>query len=213
MSISNGRLKLRFPCDCVSGRKENYGDPWSDVTKNKLFSDGTKEEILNLVAEEPKTISQLAKAINLSAPSIHKHVNELLSSELIRDSIEWEKLHPKERYYEPNFPVVRAEECEGLHEICEKMSESIADLFTSARPQFERAFTESGVAGSGWTFDDLSQCVFARIQRNARELLEQRGLVSPPKRHQNGAVWTYWAEMKNGVGTDRNGGENTSAIE
>ena len=197
MNVSNGNLKLRFPCDCVSGREDDYGDPWSDVTKNKLFSDGTKEVIINLVADEPKTISQLAKATNLSAPSIHKHINELLSSELIRDSIEWEKLHPKERYYEPNFPVVRAEECEALHGICEKMSESIADMFASAYPQFETAFNESGVAASGWTFDDLSQCVFARIQRNARELLEHRGLVSKPKPHRNGAVWTYWAEMKN----------------
>ena len=198
MSISSGNLNLRFPCDCVSGRNDDYGDPWSDVTKNKLLSDGTKESIINLVADGPKTISQLAKATNLSAPSIHKHVNELLSSELIRDSIEWEKLHPKERYYEPNFPVVRAEECEKLHDICEKMSESIADMFANAYPQFEQAFDESGVARSGWTFDDLSQCVFARIQRNARELLEQRGLVSPPTPHRNGAVWTYWAEMRSG---------------
>ena len=199
MSVSNGNLKLRFPCDCVSGRKDNYGDPWSDITKNKLFSDGTKEEIVNLVSEEPKTISQLAKALSLSAPSIHKHINELLSSELIRDSVEWEKLHPKERYYEPNFPVVRADECEAVQEICEKMSETIADMFESAHAQFEQAFNESGLAGSGWTFDDLSQCVFARIQRNARELLEQRGLVSPPKTHRNGAVWTFWAEQTNGA--------------
>jgi len=207
MNVSNGNLKLRFPCDCVSGSEDDYGDPWSDVTKNKLFSDGTKELIINLVADEPKTISQLAKATNLSAPSIHKHINELLSSELIRDSIEWEKLHPKERYYEPNFPVVRAEECEGLHSICEQMSESIADLFANAYPQFEKAFGESGLAGSGWTFDDLSQCVFARIQRNARELLEQRGMVSPPKPHRNGSVWTYWAEMRNGAGTNGTNGE------
>ena len=199
MSVSNGNLKLRFPCDCVSGRKDDYGDPWSDITENKLFCDGTKEEIVNLISEEPKTISQLAKATNLSAPSIHKHINELLSSELIRDSVEWEKLHPKERYYEPNFPVVRAEECEGVQEICAKMSESIADLFASVRPQFEKAFDESGLAGSGWTFDDVSQCVFARIQRNARELLEQRGLVAPPKTHRNGAVWTFWAEQTNGA--------------
>ena len=213
MSISKSNLKLRFPCDCVSGREDDYGDPWSDVTKNKLFSDGTKEEIINLVAAEPKTISQLAKATNLSAPSIHKHVNELLSSELIRDSVEWEKLHPKERYYEPNFPIVRAEECEGLHEMCEKMSASIADLFESAHPEFERAFEKSGVAASGWSFDDLSQCVFARIQRNARELLERRGLVSPPKTHQNGAVWTYWAELRNGAGAGANSSENSSPIE
>ncbi|HEX6123803.1 MAG TPA: winged helix-turn-helix domain-containing protein [Pyrinomonadaceae bacterium] len=198
MSDPNRNLKLRFPCDCVSGRNDSYGDPWSDVTKNKLFSDGTKEEIVNLISEKPKTISQLATALNLSAPSIHKHVNELLASELIRDSVEWEKLHPKERYYEPNFPVVRAEECEALHEICERMSESIADLFQRERPHFEEAFEKSGAARKGWSFDDLSQCVFARIQRNARELLEQRGLVTPPQPHRNGAVWSFWAEMRNG---------------
>src|SRR5262245_2996550 len=107
MSMSGGRHDLLFPCECVSARTDNYSDPWAPISRNRLLSDGTKEDILNRLADEPKTVSQLAKELDLSVPSVHKHVNEMLTSELLRVSIEREKLHPKERYYEPNFPVVR----------------------------------------------------------------------------------------------------------
>src|SRR5437763_15292379 len=94
---------LQFPCDCVSSGRGGYSDPWAAITKNKLLPDGTKEEILNLVAQEPRTISQVAEALGLSAPSVHAHVREMLRSELLREAVEWEKSHPAERYYEPNF--------------------------------------------------------------------------------------------------------------
>jgi DNA-binding transcriptional ArsR family regulator len=195
MNQSNGRHNLLFPCECVSARPENYSDPWAAIARNKLLPAGTKEEILNLVSNGPKTISQLAKALNLAVPSVHKHVNELVSSELMRDSAEWEKLHPKERYYEPNFPIVRASECAEIEATCRELSEAIAKLFEEARPKFERAFQSSGLPKNGWTFDDLSQCAFARIQRGAREILEERGLVRPAQTHGNGVTWSFWAEQ------------------
>src|SRR5215216_7945780 len=68
MSVPDGLEGLRFPCECVSARRGGYSDPWATITKNKLLLDGTKEEILNLLAREPKTISQLAEALNLSPP-------------------------------------------------------------------------------------------------------------------------------------------------
>jgi DNA-binding transcriptional ArsR family regulator len=194
MNVSKNTLQLLFPCDCVSGRDENYSDPWSPVTRNKLFADGTKEEILNLVADEPKTISQMAKALELSPPSIHKHINELLASELLRGSLEWEKLHPKELYYEPNFPVVNTAECVEMEEICDELSQLIADAFENARPRFERAFRTTSLPANGWNLDDLSQCVYARIQRKARRLLEDRGAVVPARQHKNGVAWSFWAE-------------------
>jgi DNA-binding Lrp family transcriptional regulator len=187
--------QLLFPCECVSGRDENYSDPWAPISSNRLFTDGTKEEIINLVADRPKTISQLAKALNLSAPSIHKHINEMLDSELIRDSAEWEKLHPKERYYEPNFPIVRAAECRRVESIIDELSTALVDMFEQARPRFEDAFETTGLGNKGWKFDDLSQCAFARIQRNARRKLEQRGSVKPPSTHRNGISWSFWAEQ------------------
>src|SRR6185437_14177342 len=110
MAIPEGLEGLRFSCECVSARQGGYSDPWASVTKNKLINDGTREEVLNLVAQEPRTISQLAEALGLSVPSIHKHVTEMLNSELLRESAEWERKHPAERYYEPNFLVVKPDE-------------------------------------------------------------------------------------------------------
>jgi DNA-binding CsgD family transcriptional regulator len=35
-----------------------------------------ERRIVNLVAREPKTISQLAEALDLSPPSVHTHIND-----------------------------------------------------------------------------------------------------------------------------------------
>ena len=69
---------LRFPCECVSGLPGGYSEPWADIAKRKLLPNGTKEQIVTLLAEEPKTISQLAQALNLSAPSVFTHINDML---------------------------------------------------------------------------------------------------------------------------------------
>lgn len=63
---------------------------------------------MNAVARQPKTIARLAKELGLSQPTVHAHVNNMLNSELLRESAEWEKKHPSENYYEPNFPVIKA---------------------------------------------------------------------------------------------------------
>jgi DNA-binding transcriptional ArsR family regulator len=194
MSVPGDHKGLRFPCECVSGRGGGYSDPWAGVTKNKLLADGTKEEILNLLVREPKTISQLAGDLNLSPPSVHAHVNQMLKSELLRESEEWEKQHPTERYYEPNFPVFRAEECEEFEALCQEMAGQVAALFEKKRAQVERAFWKTGFASRGWELSDVTQCLYANMQRRARTLLEERGLLSPPEQHANGVEWVFWAE-------------------
>src|ERR671927_1341321 len=119
--------RLRFPCECVSAQG-GYSDPWASISQRKLLPDGTKEEILNLVASEPKTISQLAEALKLSPPSVHTHITDMVKSELLRESEEWEKKYPTERYYEPNFPVVRAEERTEFDDVCREMAGRVAEL-------------------------------------------------------------------------------------
>ncbi len=193
MSVPTDLKGLRFPCECVSARG-GYGDPWTAVAKNKLLPDGTKEQIVNLVAREPKTISQLAEALDLSPPSVYAHVRDMLRSELLREAVEWEKTHPSERYYEPNFPVFKAEECAEFEAVCQEMAEQVAALFERKRPQMERAYRKTGFASRGWELTDVTQCLYARMQRRARALLEQRGLLSPPEKHANGAEWVFWAE-------------------
>ncbi|MDQ3179963.1 MAG: winged helix-turn-helix domain-containing protein [Acidobacteriota bacterium] len=200
MSIPEGYKGLYFPCDCVSARKENYSDPWAGVAKNRLIVDGTKEQILNLVAEEPRTISQLAKQLKIAPPTVHTHINEMLTSELLRDSEEWEKLHPKERYYEPNFPVVWAEDRAEFEKICAELCGQVAEVFEQARPRFEQAFRETSLEKQGWEFTDMTQYLYTCVQRGARKLLEERGTLPKAEKHRNGAEWSFWAEEleKNG---------------
>ena len=194
MAIPDDSKGLRFPCECVSAGPGGYSDPWADITKKKLLPNGTKEEILNLVAREPKTISQLAEALDLSPPSVHTHINDMMKSELLRESEEWEKKYPAERYYEPNFPVFGAEECAEFKALCEEMSKELVAMFERKRQKMERAFRKTGLSKQGWKLLDVTQCLYANMYRGARTLLEQRGLLSPREKHANGAECIFWAE-------------------
>jgi DNA-binding transcriptional ArsR family regulator len=185
---------LCFPCECVSNLPGGYSDPWADVTKRKLLPNGTKEQIVTLLAQEPKTISQLAQALNLSPPSVHTHINDMLKSELLRESEEYEKRHPTERYYEPNFPIFKAEECDEFRALCEEMAEQLATLFERRRAKIERAFRKTSLPDRGWELSDVTHCLYANIYRGARTLLEERGLLALPKKRANGAEWIFWAQ-------------------
>ena len=194
MTVPDGLKGLRFACECVSAREGGYSDPWASVAREKLLPDGTKEQILNIVAQEPRTISQIAEALGLSAPSIHAHIGDLTKSELLRESEEWEKRHPTERYYEPNFPVVLAEEHAEFRKLCDEMAGQVADLFTKRRRQLERAYAQTELGGRGWEFEDVAQYLYACVQREARRVLEGRGELPARREHRNGAAWVFWAE-------------------
>jgi DNA-binding transcriptional ArsR family regulator len=193
MTVGN-RKGLRFPCECVSNLAGGYTDPWADITKRKLLPNGTKEQIVSLLADGPKTISQLAEALHLSAPSVHTHINDMLSSELLRESAEFEKRHPSERYYEPNFPIFKAGECAEFRTLCEAMAGQLATLFERHRTKMERAFRKTTLPDHGWQLSDITQCLYANMYRGARTLLEERGLLAAREKHTNGAEWIFWAE-------------------
>lgn len=193
MSGVKGYKRLRFACECVSA-ETGYSDPWAGVSQKKLLPDGTKEDIMNSVAKEPKTIAQLAKELDLSQPSIHRHISEMMASELLRESEEWERKYPTERYYEPNFPVVKADERAEFEAICKEMAERVADLFEKRRIQLESAFAKTDLANRGWMFPDIAQYLYASVQRGARELLEERGALPLREKHRNGVEWIFWAE-------------------
>jgi DNA-binding transcriptional ArsR family regulator len=194
MTTPTGFKGLLFPCECVSSRPGGYSDPWSEITKNRLLPNGTKEEILNILAQEPSTITQIAEALGLTAPSVHTHVSEMLGSELLREAVDWEKTHPAERYYEPNFPVFKTDECKEFRALCEEMSKDLVMLFEKQRQKMERAFRKTGLAEKGWELSDVTQCLFANMYRGARTRLEQQGLLASREVHKNGARWVFWAE-------------------
>ena len=193
MADRNKYKGLQFACECVSAQG-GYSDPWASISQQKLLPDGTKESILNKVARKPKTVAQLAKELDLSQPSIHRHIGEMMASELLRESGEWERRYPTERYYEPNFPIVKADERAEFEAICKEMAQRVADLFEKRRKQLESAFDKTDLANRGWGFADIAQYLYASVQRGARELLEQRGTLQEREKHRNGAEWNFWAE-------------------
>jgi DNA-binding transcriptional ArsR family regulator len=184
---------LRFPCECVSARG-GYSDPWAKIAQDKLLLDGTKEKLLNAVAREPKTVAQLAADLRLSQPTVHSHVMELVASELLCESEVSEKRYATERYYEPNFPVVRAEERAEFEAVCDAIAQHFAGVFEKSLPQLKRAFERTQLAARGSTFEDVSQYCYAGAQRAARRRLEERGLLPQRKEHANGSAWIFWAE-------------------
>ena len=194
MAIPEHLEGLRFPCECVSASPEGYSDPWADIARKKLLPNGTKEQILNLVAREPKTISQLATALSLAPPSVYTHINDMIKSELLRESEEWEKRYPTERYYEPNFPVFRAKECAEFKTLCDEMAEEVVALFEKRRAKMERAFRKTGLAEAGWELSDITQCLYTNMYRKARKTLESSGFLMSREKKSNGAEWIFWAE-------------------
>lgn len=201
MTVPKNYNGLRFPCECVSSSEEGYSDPWAEITKNRLLPDGTKEEILNVLAQGPNTITQIAEALGLSAPSVHTHVSEMLRSELLRAAVDWEKTHPAERYYELNFPVFKAEECAEFISLCEEMSEELAGMFEKKLSKMERAFRKTKLGDQGWKLSDVTPCLFANMYRDARKLLEEEGLMKSRENHKNGVQWIFWAEQRKKSGT------------
>jgi DNA-binding transcriptional ArsR family regulator len=193
MTTLDDRYYLKFACECVSARS-GYSDPWAAVAQKKLLPDGTKEEILNRVARQPKTVAHLAKELGLSQPSVHSHVGDLIASELLRESQEWKKQYPTERYYELNFLVVTAEEQAKFQSLCGQLATAIADLFEKEVGELERAFDPGALTAGGWRFSDLTQYLYASIQRGAREILEERSVLPAPTMHRNGARWHFWAQ-------------------
>lgn len=193
MADRNNHKGLEFPCECVSAQG-GYSDPWASISQKKLLPDGTKESILNTVAREPKTVAQLAKELELSQPSIHRHIGEMMASELLRESEEWERRYPAERYYEPNFPIVKTDERAEFEATCKEMAERVADLFEKRRKKLESAFDKTELEARGWEFADIAQYLYASVQRGARELLEERGVLPGREKHRNGAEWVFWAE-------------------
>jgi DNA-binding transcriptional ArsR family regulator len=185
---------LRFPCECVSSRPGGYSEPWAPIAKHKLLPDGTKEEILNVLARGPNTITQIAETLGLSAPSVHTHVSDMMRSELLREAVEWQKLHPAERYYEPNFPVINEDQAHDLCRLCDELGGEVAAIMMKNRSRLEKAFRTTTLEERGWNFEDVAQFIFASVQRSARRRLENEGTLKAAKAHRNGIDWIFWAE-------------------
>ena len=187
---------LEFACDCVSHLHRPSRDPWSHVSRAWLISSETKEIILNKTYREPKTVTQLAKEIGLSQPAIHKHVQELLASDMMREAPlpDAEKIYRVEKYYEPNFPVLIEEDGAQLEPVCQKLAQHIADVYWEHKDELQQAFDGCSLESQGYVLEDILDFLYSKIRRMGRQILDEQGFFPELPEHRDGSRWVYWAE-------------------
>lgn len=94
--------------------------------------------------------------------------------------------------------MIKASDRAVLDPLCQVLAKRLADSFESKRAQLESALGKTSLPQEGWEYSDVSQYLFACVQRGARELLEERGLLPHREKHKNGAEWLFWAEEPGG---------------
>jgi DNA-binding transcriptional ArsR family regulator len=202
MSVPASGPGLRFACPCVSAvPADEHSDPWAEVAQRRLFADGTKEKILNSLARGPRTVAAVADELGLSRPSVLVHVQQMMESELLRETPQEARRFAGERFYEPNFPIVKAHEQGTLDVACAEIADQLSSIVEQKLTSLRAAFAKTELAGRGWEFEDVAQYLFACIQRQTREQLEARGRLPPAAPHANGTRWTFWAEEPGPTGT------------
>ena len=186
---------LRFPCSCVSAA-DVENEPWVAISKDGKFKDGSKELILNAIYRRPRTIAQLAQQLGISQPAVHRHIMEMLGSELIRevDVPEAERSWAVERYYRPNFPVVLAADRQTFQPILEELAREFVEAFRGTQEALAAAFAWTSLPGHEERFEALLHYLYATAARMGRERLEADGVLPPWPRHADGSAWVWWAE-------------------
>lgn len=186
---------LRFACSCASAAPV-ADDPWVAIAKQGKLNDGTKERILNSINRQPRTISQLAEELGLSAPSVHRQVAELLASELIRevDVDAGRRRSSVERYYRPGFLVVRAADRQALDPVIEEVANAFAAAFRERLPRLAETMVAAGSVDGAHEAETLPHYLYAAAVRQAREKLEAESSLPPWSEHADGSRWLWWAE-------------------
>ncbi len=194
-SLVDGDHRLRFACACASAVPAAE-DPWVAIVNQRKLNDGTKELILNAIYRQPRTITQLAELLGISAPAVHRHVVDMLADELIKevDLVAPRLSRGSERYYRPNFPVVLAADRAALQPVLEDLAADIAAVFQQRQDTLANALAETSLPTRGEPIELLLHYLYATATRLARARLEAAGSLRPWPEHADGSRWIWWAE-------------------
>jgi hypothetical protein len=187
--------RLRFACACASAVPMGE-DPWVAISQQRKLNDGTKERILNAIYRQPRTITQLAELLGISAPAVHRHIVDMLADELIQEVVleAPQRRRGSERYYRPNFPVVLAADRSALQPVLEELAADIVAAFHQRREALGHAFAHTSLPARGEPVELLLHYLYATATRLARERLEADGNLPPWPEHADGSRWLWWAE-------------------
>ena len=187
--------RLRFACACASAAPVAE-DPWVAIVNQRKLNDGTKELILNAIYRQPRTITQLAELLAISAPAVHRHVVEMLADDLIQevDLVAPQRSRSSERYYRPNFPVVLAADRDALQPVLEDLAADIAAAFRRRHAALTNALAETSLPARGEPVELVHHYLYTTATRQARARLEADGALPPWPDHADGSRWIWWAE-------------------
>jgi DNA-binding transcriptional ArsR family regulator len=192
--LPDGAHRLRFACACSSAVPVQE-DPWVAIVNQRKLNDGAKERILNAIYRQPRTITQLAARLGISAPAVHRHVNDMLASELIAEvAVTEEQRRGTERYYRPNFPVVLATERAALQPVLADLAADITEAFQRRPEAIVDALAHTSLPARGEPVETLLHYLYATATRLARQQLEANGALPPWPEHGDGSRWVWWAE-------------------
>ena len=180
---------------CVR-RSQSAEDPWVAIVNQRKLNDGTKELILNAIYRQPRTITQLAELLGISAPAVHRHIVDMLADDLIQevDLAAPQRSRGSERYYRPNFPVVLAADRDALQPVLEDLAADIAAVFEQRQEALANALAETSLPARGEPVELLHHYLYATATRLARARLEAAGSLPPWPEHADGSRWIWWAE-------------------
>jgi len=187
--------RLRLACSCASA-SDVMSEPWAAIPHDGKLNDGTKERILNALAAQPRTITQLADLLGISSPAVHRHVTDLLASELIGEvEVPQDGRRSRvERYYQPTFPVIHAADRAALDPVLQDLAADIAAAFRRRLEALAAAFAQTSLPERGVSFEALLHYLFATAGRIARDQLEADSALPPWPEHADGSRWVWWAE-------------------
>ncbi len=147
----------------------------------------TRERLVAALADQPRTVAQLAQAFGLSQPTMLEHVRRALRDGLIREVPEEHKRFAAERYYATAVPVIREPDRDLLVSGCRALADEIAAVVSAGQGDLRAAFAMTHLAREGWSFDELWPYLQETIWRLTRERVPDLVDLTPPQPH--GLAW------------------------
>ncbi len=149
----------------------------------------TRERLVAALADQPRTVAQLAHAFGLSQPTMLEHVRRALRDGLIREVQvpEERKRFAAERYYATAVPVIREPDRDLLVSGCRALADEIAAVVSAGQGDLRAAFAMTHLAREGWSFDELWPYLQETIWRLTRERVPDLVDLTPPRPH--GLAW------------------------
>ncbi|HEV2109403.1 MAG TPA: winged helix-turn-helix domain-containing protein [Thermomicrobiales bacterium] len=148
-----------------------------------------RERLVAALADQPRTVAQLARTFSLSQPTMLEQVRRAVRDGLVVEVQvpEEERRFAAERYYAPAVPVIRGPDSELLASACRALADDVAVSLMSNLGDMHAAYAVTTLAREGWSFDDIWPYVSEMVNRLVTQRIDYH--VRPPTLAPHGLAW------------------------